>query len=66
MAVFPPKFHSMDPEASCASFPQWHVARFMSCSVYCNSTFCKCSAICSGVVGILYRSLLCALFFRIR
>ena len=39
---------------------------FTYCSVYCNGTFYKCSAICSGLVGILYRSLLCALFFRVR
>ena len=35
------------------------------CSVYCNSTFCKCSAICSGVVGILCSSLVFALFCRV-
>ena len=39
---------------------------FTECTVYCKSTFCKCSAICSGLVGILYRSLLCALFCRVR
>ena len=34
---------------------------FTQRSVYCNSTFCKCSAICSGLVGIFCCSLLCAL-----
>ena len=26
---------------------------FTKCSVYCNSAFCKCSAICSGLVDSL-------------
>ena len=39
---------------------------FTKCSVYCKSTFCKCPTICPGLVGILYFSLLCALFCRVR
>ena len=39
---------------------------FTKCSVYCNSAFCQCSAICSGLVRILYCFLLCAFFCRIR
>ena len=38
---------------------------FTSCSVCCNSMFGKCSTVCSGLVSILYRSLLCALFFKV-